>query len=614
MQAPENRYTWNGQQYDHLFPRAKGTKSTVKRGATLFDTVQKLPDVVRKYGWQAKGLAKAKQGMTPEQTCQNLWNFCYRHISYKKDAPNTEQLRTTARFWHDGAYLGRKDKAIIQERGVDCDCFAITLSAALCLSRNEKGKQGIRHFFRIAKYPDPLGINPDPKFSHIYVVALIRGREVIIDPVTEHFDYEVSYLKKMDIPMDLEILHGPPSLDGLHGPDLGSLASRKLAGALEQAKREGKVPQSMTLDQYKAYTRQQFIERHGVTPEQWAAGVRRQVESGQRTEADRNRQNLERLRAELKKRGVAFHPNATAAELLELLRQNPPKTTGGKIVNAANKANPGTVLLRAGILAAMKINYFKIAEILRWGYYPESRLPAHIHRDRYRKVKNVLDKLRKIFYAAGGKEANLKKAILEGRGNRDKEVSLSGLGAFFAEPVSHVLGYDLMADEFPEGIEEGLSGEGLGEPAMATAIAAATAVLTAVGGLLKSIGSLKKDKGGEKGGNGGGFENAGKMLENFGQGNSPGNPPALPDGPGTSMIPPTGTFDPQGEGTFTPAGEQPPTESKFKQTWERNKWAIIGGGGLLLAGTGWLIFRAVNKPKPGGKSKSKATLQGVPIP
>ena len=41
---------------------------------------------------------------------------------------------------------------------------------------------------------------------------------------------------------------------------------------------------------------------------------------------------------------------------------------------------------------------------------------------KFGKLKNILYKIEQIFYTAGGKPENLKKAILSGRGNKNKEV------------------------------------------------------------------------------------------------------------------------------------------------------------------------------------------------
>jgi len=179
-----------------------------------------------------------------------------------------------------------------------------------------------------------------------------------------------------------------------------------------------------------------------------------------------------------------------------------------KVVHAANRVNPGVALLRAGILASMKLNIMKVGENLRWAYLPEDQARAKgADMGRYNRMKQALQKLEKVFYSAGGKPENLKKAILSGRGNRDKGVnglgaldSLSGQmeGIDEATPVGTLLGADLYHSEMVEGIE-GLGQ--LGEPATGAAVAAATTVITAIAAVIKGIGNVmpnKKKKGAEE--------------------------------------------------------------------------------------------------------------------
>ena len=52
MQAKTQRYIESGKEYDTLFPKAKLTNSTVKRGATVQDTVRLIPQVVKQTRWQ----------------------------------------------------------------------------------------------------------------------------------------------------------------------------------------------------------------------------------------------------------------------------------------------------------------------------------------------------------------------------------------------------------------------------------------------------------------------------------------------------------------------------------------------------------------------------------
>lgn len=163
-----------------------------------------------------------------------------------------------------------------------------------------------------------------------------------------------------------------------------------------------------------------------------------------------------------------------------------------KVINKVNKINPATALLRAGILASMKLNILKVAERIKWAYAsPELTESKGMDMSKYDKLKGALAKAEKIFFAAGGKPENLKKAILTGHGNRNHEVAgIDGLNG--NTPLPELLGA-IYQDEFINGMD---GFEGLGEPATAASITAAAGAMGALAALLASIGTLfpKKDK------------------------------------------------------------------------------------------------------------------------
>jgi len=150
-----------------------------------------------------------------------------------------------------------------------------------------------------------------------------------------------------------------------------------------------------------------------------------------------------------------------------------------KALNVVNKANPATVLLRNGVLASMKLNLFGVAQKLKWSYLSDAEATKrNIIPSKFAKLKAVRAKMESIFFGAGGNPENLKNAILRGKGNKGNEVN--GLGALSEySSLSELLGYDYDG-----------SVDGLGEPATATAIASASAVMGAIAALMKSIGNI----------------------------------------------------------------------------------------------------------------------------
>ncbi len=161
----------------------------------------------------------------------------------------------------------------------------------------------------------------------------------------------------------------------------------------------------------------------------------------------------------------------------------------GKALNVVNKVNPATVLLRNGVLAAMKLNLMNVASRLKYAYLSDAEAQKRgIDMAKFQKLKTVKTKLESIFFGAGGKPENLRSAILTGKGNKNQEVK--GLGNINQlTPLPELLGDEIFLGENQETLGE------LGEPVTAAAITAASGALAAIAGLLKSIGNIfpKKD-------------------------------------------------------------------------------------------------------------------------
>ncbi len=331
--------------------------------------------------------------------------------------------------------------------GVDCDCYTVFISSILWNLQ-------IPHTLRITKYHRDY-------FQHIYpVVPLADGRHITIDCVVNDFNYEEPYSEKKDYPMDLQYLSGID--DDMQGADDGMELLGKVVKKKMQNIRSGSGGGLPVLSK-KAKRRQANAPVAPTTPN-----------------------------------------NDEAPPVYK------PKKKGffKKILPAVNKINPATVLLRNGLLASMKLNLMGVAAKLRWSYMSENKAAAKgIDRMKHRKLVQTRNKIEKIFHTAGGKPINLRKAILGGKGNKDKAVNglgwvdeLSGLDGvdYINEntPLSQLLGQEVFYSENVDGMN-GFEGFGeLGEPITGAAIAAATAVVAAIAKNLKSIGDLfsKKNK------------------------------------------------------------------------------------------------------------------------
>lgn len=161
-----------------------------------------------------------------------------------------------------------------------------------------------------------------------------------------------------------------------------------------------------------------------------------------------------------------------------------------KALHVVNRLNPATGLLRVGVLASMKLNLMKIAGRIRYAYLTDEQAQAKgLDMQKLQKLRSILKKLEDVFYSGGGKKENLKKAILTGKGNKDREVSGLGMVAddsYYDENTPlDVLLSGIYDDETVEGLE------GLGVVTSA-AVAAASSAMAIIAGLIKQIGGMKK--------------------------------------------------------------------------------------------------------------------------
>ena len=408
MEANKKRKIKSGEEFEHLFPKPLFLDPTIKKGATVNDTVRFIPQVVRETLFQTAKLAPLLKGSNVYETCKNIWEFVYTHIAYKKDEEGKEQIRSPARGWHDRFH------------GIDCDCYTVFISSILS---NLK----IKHKLRITKYSQD-------HFQHIYpIVPTTGGNYITVDCVVDRFNYEEPYTEKQDTKMELEYLNGIPSTNNVDVQDLmgwEELNGEDDLGKIKLFKKMAQPPGS---------------------------------------EGDTSKKG----------------------KLKNLLHKG---------LHITNRLNPATTLIREGVLISMKLNLFKVAQRLKYAYLSEDDArKKEMDMDKFAKLRKVKEKLEKIFYDAGGKPENLKKAILTGKGNSKGKHDVNGLGYIPDDmngmdentPSNTLLGMDIYQSE------------GFGELGSATAaaasITAATGIIGAIAGLLKGIGNMfpKKSKEGK---------------------------------------------------------------------------------------------------------------------
>ncbi|HYG53122.1 MAG TPA: hypothetical protein VD905_19620 [Flavobacteriales bacterium] len=579
MTATEGKYnTLSLAPYRRLFPPARVVDITVKKSADVSDTVAFIPEIISQTRWQVKDFVETElRGMSTEDALIKLWYWVKCHIPYAPDQRGKEQVKTPRRTVHD-AWQGK---------GSDCDDMTTFVS---CCASWLGGIKEIIH--TISKYGGS-------GWQHIYPTVILRnGKRIIMDCVTDAYNYEKPPTQREEHIMDLELLDGIDDWNELGKLNLKSVVQNVTSAVKTAASNAGNAIQTA-----------------------------------------------------VKKTGEAI------------------KDKADDILHAVNKVNPATVLLRNGVLAAMKVNMMNVAGRLRWAYLSDANVAkSGIDKGKHDKLKSIMAKLEDIFHGAGGEPKNLKAAILEGKGNKDHSVAgLDTLSIY--SPLSEVLGPEIYHEEYAS--VQGL-GE-LGEVATATSMAAATGAIATIAALIKQIGNL--------------FPKGTPGAADFDAGDSetpdaPGTPSTasilttissavntvkqvLPVVPGKPVVPPpthgpvyvtkelpalvapaktgvsltqqrngavpaapavTTQFSPQtlpvqDENTqvfvkptvappqnFVPMPDdavKPATNTDDKKPAAKPSWVLplaIGGGILVLAGAGYMIYRASQKKKLKGHS------------
>lgn len=311
----------------------------------------------------------------------------------------------------------------------------------------------------------------------------------------------------------------------------------------------------------------------------------------------------------------------------------PPNQQRGRGVNIINRFNPAAILLRTGILLGMKLNMFNIAGNLRYAYLTDTQARSRgLNMPRMAHLRKVHAKLEKAVFLGGGKPENLKKAILEGKGNHDKAVPLNGLGLPSITPLGYgsdtsiqdILGPGIYQSESVATLN-GHNGLGsLGEVTAAAAIAAATAMLGAIAAVLKSVGDVTK--GGQPGA-AAATEEAAITIPADASTVAPGvtehtdSPATDPGSPSPEMevIPQReaaeATVEPisedQGSSLRTSGGEQATEPKKGIVQWAKDNPLLAFGVIPVAAATlGYVIWKAVqSKPRRGSPVNG---LEGKP--
>lgn len=436
METEQKRRLNSGKEFDHLFPPPTEKDKTIKSSASVEDTMSLIQETVPLTLWHTEKIAKVLKGRTLEETCRNIWYFVYEHIQYKRDEDGVEQVRSPRRTWWE------------RKTGVDCDCYTEFISSILF-------NLNIPHKARITKYPKKF---PQvPRWQHVYPIVPKSGRlhkdmsdrddYIVIDCVKENFDDEQPYLERKDYDMRLDYLDGIED-EGMQDENVDYVE-----------------PDNVDL-----------ADLASIYDDEEMGNIFKKIGSAAKKVAS----NVK-----------------TATKVVAKQVQQTAKKVGDKVgdgIRFLNRyTNPATILLRNGFLLAMKINLMNVGGKLRYAYLTDAQAQAKgINLNELKKLRAIKDRAETVYWQAGGKKSNLKKAILGGKGNKDKKVPLSG----FEEEMAGLESVYADYDEY-QIIHSGEDMEGLGEIASGTAIAAATSAVAAIAGALKQVKGLFS-KGGQE--------------------------------------------------------------------------------------------------------------------
>jgi hypothetical protein len=126
----------------------------------------------------AKEIALKFKGSSPIYSCFNVYDFTRKNIKYNKESANLQTAKTLQRILSD-----RKNGSLYG------DCKHYTIFAASILRA-----LGIKTQLRLISQNF---YNAEP--THIYAVAKINGKEIIVDACMKNFNNEAQYKYKYNL-------------------------------------------------------------------------------------------------------------------------------------------------------------------------------------------------------------------------------------------------------------------------------------------------------------------------------------------------------------------------------------------------------------------------------
>lgn len=206
-----------------------GNKRRVQRYQTTNDIIRLLLYAEADSRKYYSELRKKFKCDSPMETAKKIYDFSKNHLSYYKEPPSKQDVRSVARVLHD--------------RYVDCKGFSTFI---LCCLR----ACDIPARYRFASYNF---WDKTPK--HVYVIATIDGEDVPMDGTIRQFGHEAAYKSYQD----RKIKNSDMALNYLSGAGINSKASRKAKKAKRKTKQAARKAEPKM-------TTKQKIARVGAAP------------------------------------------------------------------------------------------------------------------------------------------------------------------------------------------------------------------------------------------------------------------------------------------------------------------------------------------------------------
>lgn len=447
------RNTQNGSKYNHLIAPSSGENMYLHKGE-VDDVVNACVHIVASHYQEVMPLAKSLKKDNLKETCKNIFNFAYNFLQYKLDSPGVEELRTPARSWQDGQIRFKQQGD--ETAGIDCDDFSIFCGSILkCLD--------IPFKFRITKY------NGRSYYQHIYVFVDDPNSddEIIIDPVLSKFDYEKPYSKEKSTFNTRPIaLAGLSGFDGLGGVSALGMPIMMLSG-VNDSQDEDVVGVLSGIDFDHAVSGMgnfdQGIYNHIVRtrnaikanpenistvkdPALYLKMLNTAINNWNTPNREPIIDRLADMEDEMIRAGkIVYDESISGVEdefggffrrigkglkkKLKVVRKGAKKAavSAGK---AIVRFNPVSIAIRNGLLLALRLNVGGLSKKLQYAYLrPEMYAKYNVDPAKAKRLRRVLSRIKRMFKAMQGKEANLKKAILKGAKTKSKGDFALGLVA-----------------------------------------------------------------------------------------------------------------------------------------------------------------------------------------